>query len=77
MTTEHHKLCPQSVEAFDKFPCFCEPSHIDGPPENCPANECMICAVTWCPSKEPLHFHHDGCPVCSFVDHSQEGKEKV
>jgi len=22
-------------------------------------------AILACPGNEPLHFHHDGCPVCS------------
>lgn len=26
--------------------------------------ECGICAVICCPNKDPLHFHHDGCPSC-------------
>jgi hypothetical protein len=26
--------------------------------------ECLVCAARECPFGEPLHFHHDGCPVC-------------
>ncbi len=26
--------------------------------------ECQVCSVIVCPHKEPLHFHHDGCPAC-------------
>lgn len=26
--------------------------------------ECMTCSTIVCPHKEPLHFHHDGCPAC-------------
>jgi hypothetical protein len=26
--------------------------------------ECGACAVRDCPHKEPLHYHHDGCPAC-------------
>jgi hypothetical protein len=26
---------------------------------------CPRCAHVFCPSDDPLHFHHDGCPSCS------------
>lgn len=31
----------------------------------CPDEECLMCSVRDCPHGEPLHYHHDGCPVCS------------
>ena len=35
----------------------------------CPDDdECLACGARDCPAKEPLHWHHDGCPVCSFED---------
>jgi hypothetical protein len=27
--------------------------------------ECHVCSEICCPLKDPLHFHHDGCPSCS------------
>lgn len=33
--------------------------------DDCPDPECEICALRDCPFKEPLHYHHDGCPICS------------
>jgi hypothetical protein len=41
-------------------------SQIPGHPaiEECLDRECMICSVRDCPHKEPLHYHHDGCPCC-------------
>ena len=27
--------------------------------------ECRVCSEICCPLKDPLHFHHDGCPSCS------------
>lgn len=33
----------------------------------CLDDECLICGFLLCPHHEALHFHHDGCPVCSFV----------
>lgn len=27
--------------------------------------ECHVCSQIVCPHKDPLHFHHDGCPSCS------------
>lgn len=32
----------------------------------CPDQECLICGVVACPHREPLHFHHDGCPACYY-----------
>lgn len=29
----------------------------------CRAYECLICGIVACPHREPLHFHHDGCPA--------------
>lgn len=26
--------------------------------------ECHVCSQIVCPYKDPLHFHHDGCPSC-------------
>ncbi len=28
--------------------------------------ECSECSEIVCPDKCKLHFHHDGCPICSF-----------
>lgn len=30
----------------------------------CTHAECAACAEIVCPYREPLHFHHDGCPAC-------------
>lgn len=30
--------------------------------------ECHMCSVIVCPLKDPLHFHHDGCPSCSVAE---------
>lgn len=32
--------------------------------DHCADGECSTCGTILCPSKEPLHFHHDGCPAC-------------
>ena len=32
--------------------------------EDCKDDECYICGYRDCPSNEPLHYHHDGCPAC-------------
>ena len=45
--------------------CFCD--HKDDPAhdeQECFNEECAACGVAKCPKNEPLHFHHDGCPVC-------------
>lgn len=33
--------------------------------DECTADECDICSILECPSSEPLHRHHDGCPSCN------------
>lgn len=39
----------------------------DHPPtDQCPDMECIVCGYRDCPHGEPLHYHHDGCPCCSF-----------
>jgi len=30
--------------------------------------ECGECGRIICPHKDPMHFHHDGCPSCSDED---------
>lgn len=34
--------------------------------QNCDDMECIFCSALICPYGEPLHFHHDGCPICSY-----------
>lgn len=29
----------------------------------CPDAQCTECGVIICPLKDPMHFHHDGCPA--------------
>ena len=37
--------------------------------------------VTWtntsneCPANEPLHYHHDGCPVCDYPSNITDDTE--
>jgi hypothetical protein len=37
---------------------------IDSLIQHCPDPECAVCAEAVCRYKDPLHFHHDGCPSC-------------
>lgn len=38
-----------------------------------PYGECPVCSVIICPHKDPMHFHHDGCPACAeAVEYTQE-----
>lgn len=47
-----------------------DPATIDAILNQCPEVEyCEQCADIFCPYGESLHFHHDGCPCCSFADH--------
>jgi hypothetical protein len=29
--------------------------------------ECLACGARDCPSGEPWHYHHDGCPACDYT----------
>jgi hypothetical protein len=40
--------------------------------KDCPDQECLVCGIRDCPHKEPLHYHHDGCPVCSFEENEKD-----
>ncbi len=33
------------------------------PASMCPDSECLVCGYRACPKREPMHFHHDGCPA--------------
>lgn len=46
---EHKKPC----QLIDKVLNMCEDA------------ECLTCGIIICPHREPLHFHHDGCPACA------------
>lgn len=39
--------------------------------------ECRVCSVIVCPHKDPLHFHHDGCPTCSQEAEAQTALKDV
>lgn len=43
---------------------------VEGHPstDECTEGECMVCSIRDCPHKEPLHYHHDGCPACFTFD---------
>lgn len=43
-----------------------------GDASTCPVDECYVCGVRDCPGSEPLHFHHDGCPYCEFVENDKD-----
>lgn len=36
----------------------------------CGDPECLVCGIVACPHREPLHFHHDGCPACYLDERS-------
>lgn len=36
------------------------------------AGECSECSKIICPHKDPLHFHHDGCPSCAEQEPTHE-----
>lgn len=40
--------------------------------ETCENSECSDCSIRDCPFKEPLHYHHDGCPACYVKEKSEQ-----
>lgn len=42
---------------------------------HCNDAECEECSKLICPFKDPLHFHHDGCPSCHNVPKEHINKE--
>jgi hypothetical protein len=43
----------------------------------CDDYECSVCAMILCPHGDFLHFHHDGCPTCSFEGYEGYTDEQV
>lgn len=41
--------------------------------QHCEVDECTTCGTICCPGRDPLHFHHDGCPSCTV---GEEGEPK-
>lgn len=41
---------------------------------HCGDPECFTCGELVCPHGEPMHFHHDGCPVCAAI--AQQDKKE-
>lgn len=50
----------------DWYTCSCpramDNEGLDGD-DICSASECIACALNHAPCHDPLHYHHDGCPV--------------
>lgn len=42
--------------------------------QDCDDPECLTCGIVACPYREPLHFHHDGCPACEQAAGGHIGK---
>jgi hypothetical protein len=61
------------MERLHRSPAFRDPRPPDPHPsaEDCDVPECIACGLRDCPSGEPLHFHHDGCPECSREEPEQ------
>lgn len=57
-TLKHHT--PNHKARFCQLCVFRE----HGYPADCALQECEGCSVLICPKRDPMHFHHDGCPTC-------------
>lgn len=51
------------ARAIDKTPAWVL---LDGGPGDVELSPEMLRAAADCPHGEPLHYHHYGCPACSF-----------
>ena len=56
--TDTHPLIAQKMADCGWSP------ELDEALATCPDAECADCARIVCPSNDPHHFHHDGCPSC-------------
>ncbi len=45
--------------------------------DDCSDGSCMECGARDCPSGEPLHYHHDGCPWCVNAKRGQVRVDKL
>ena len=61
MTTTINQLAPDDYD------------RCTGNTDTCPDMECLACGERECQHSEPMHFHHDGCPLCAEMDDQQEG----
>ena len=50
---------PRSDDTYKRIVLALEALH-----DECDIPECCECAILDCPTQEPLHYHHDGCPAC-------------
>lgn len=55
LVAEVEKLEAENAELYQK---------LDALLAHCPNNECGTCGSIICDHKDPMHFHHDGCPSC-------------
>lgn len=53
---------PIVVDEWKPDPCDCDSE------DEAASRECMGCGARNCPHSEPLHYHHDGCPACSYPE---------
>ena len=44
---------------------YADGDHPDYP--QCGDSECFTCGTRDCPSQQPDHYHHDGCPACDEI----------
>ncbi len=53
-------------ESNDMIRSFIQGGRVCTGDDKCRNSECIECGERDCPHGEPLHYHHDGCPACSF-----------
>lgn len=62
----HHHCTVHPIAALDAQCEDCMFTLAQRHPVACREPECLLCGMRDCPLHEPLHYHHDGCPVCVF-----------
>lgn len=57
-----HQQVEELTRERDRFEKMCDAllNHCDKE-----QGECSVCSTIVCPSGDPYHFHHDGCPSCA------------
>lgn len=71
LVVQHHRYVQQMRQVGVKKPDTTESDReINALLEKCGSEICDQCGDIFCPNGDALHFHHDGCPCCSFVEYS-------
>lgn len=67
MDALHTRLTVAKRE-YDEQPSIARANYVCSILCQCNREECEECSKVMCPSHDPLHYHHDGCPTCDYME---------